>query len=57
MYDARHVRPRWEVEALLLSAVAEAEARRRSYEDERSTPVIENRVGEPAPAWVDALPT
>jgi hypothetical protein len=59
MYEARHVRPRWEVEALLMSAVAEAEARRkhqREAEGRHDPVVIENPDDEPAPAWVNQLP-
>lgn len=59
MYEARHVRPAWEVEALLVSAVSEAEARRAvaTAQAEAESPVIPNPEGEPAPDWVMELPT
>lgn len=55
-YEARHVRPYWEVESLLMSAIAEAQFRQRGSGGETSTPIIENPEGEPAPAWVNDLP-
>lgn len=58
MYEARHVRPAWEIEALLMSAVAEAEARREMYERDKGDlhRVVPNPEGEPAPPWVANLP-
>lgn len=57
-HEARHVRPAFEVRALLLNIVAEGEVRRREAagEDLEEKPPI-NPPDTPAPAWVDELPT
>jgi hypothetical protein len=53
--EAVHVRAPLEVEALLLSQIAEWEARRKKPRSEE-IPIHQNRVGEAAPPWVNELP-
>ena len=53
--EAVHERAPVEVEALLLSQIAEWEARRKKSKSEE-IPIHVNRVGEAAPGWVNELP-
>lgn len=55
MHEARHVRAGWEVKALLMNVIAEAELQRS--EAERSDNEPYNPPDTPAPAWVDELDT
>lgn len=58
--EAVHVRPPVEVEALLMSQVAQSEAQRPGADHTTRTatiPIIENRDDEAAPSWVDSLPS
>jgi hypothetical protein len=53
--EAYHQRAPIEVEALLMNQIAMWEANRRQNRAEEMD-VIENRVGEAAPPWVNDLP-
>jgi hypothetical protein len=53
--EAVHQRAPVEVEALLLSQIAEWEARRKKTRSE-GIPIHVNRPGEAAPGWVNELP-
>lgn len=55
MHEARHVRPRWEVESLLMNSIAEYEANREDRREDIQ--VVPNPDDTPAPGWVGDLPT
>lgn len=55
MHEARHVRAGWEVKALLMNVIAEAELTREDGEDDALKPY--NPEGVAAPPWVDELDT
>jgi len=58
LHEARYVRPPVEVEALLLSLIAQRENRREEEMPERHRiPIVENHDDEAAPSWVEDLPT
>lgn len=58
MHDAYHVRPPWEVEALLMAQVAEREANRppSRSEVEAEEDALLNPADKPAPQWFNELP-
>lgn len=58
MHQAYAERPPWEVEALLMAQVAEAEANRpRTHHDEQAeAEALLNPPDTPAPAWFNELP-